>query len=56
MSYKTGVSKTVKGYDNVILLRIMANFLCNPYWPNISANDPDPDSGSNNLSLNRDHF
>ena len=23
-------------------------------WPNISANDPDP--GSKNLNLNRDHF
>ena len=25
-------------------------------WPNISANDPDPGSGSKNLILNRDHF
>ena len=37
MSYKTGVSKTVKGYDNVILLRIMANFVCNPYLFDLSV-------------------
>ena len=24
------------------------------YWPNISVNDPDPGSGSNFFSLNRD--
>ena len=26
------------------------------YWPNISANDPDPSSGSKMLILNRDNF
>ena len=26
------------------------------HWPNISANDSDPGSGSKNLSLNLDHF
>ena len=36
--------------------------ICNPQftkdhsWPNISADDPDPGSGSKNLNLNRDHF
>ena len=25
-------------------------------WPNISANDPYPGSGSKNLNLNQDHF
>ena len=32
------------------------HFYSYEYWPNISANDPYPGSGSKNLSLSWDHF
>ena len=44
------ISQKGIGFNCVYLMKLVTE------WPNISANNPDPGSGSKNLILIQDHF
>ena len=55
MSKAYFVTSPAEGYAIIQKDESKANTIYR-HWPNISANDPDPGSGSKKLNLNRDHF